>query len=471
MLYAMLYAMLRAVAAIALRWYYADVVVQGAERAPRDRPLLVVANHPNALVDPLLVGTTLHRRVLLTAKATLFEQPAVGALLRAVGVIPLRRASDERRAGGSTTPERNVRAFERVSAALRRGGCVLVFPEGVSHDDPSIAPLRSGTARMAMRARDEGVVELAILPVGLIYEEKERPGSGALVRVGEPLVVEQWLASTAEPDGAMLTAAIDARLRSVTLNFASAERANRAVRLAKVFSALASEPVGVGAPRVLDAELARRVDTAMAALAEAPASVRGAAGELDAEIEALREEARRHGVSLADARISTRAADALAFVLREGPLVLVAGVCLVLGWATHWPPLRLARVLAGRTLRRDPSRDQPAMRTILFGLAAVVLWYIVLAALLAPAVGLVRTVLSLAVIFFAAHLLRLRGGRLRRSLARARTYLAFRADPSLQSRIVGRIDALLDAVRGLEERLLADGDQASRARLAEQRSD
>jgi hypothetical protein len=49
--------------------------------------------------------------------------------------------------------------------------------------------------------------------------------------------------------------------------------------------------------------------------------------------------------------------------------------------------------------------------------------------------------------------------------------LAFRADPSLQPRIVGRIDALLDAVRRLEERLLADGDRANRASLAEQRSD
>jgi 1-acyl-sn-glycerol-3-phosphate acyltransferase len=467
----MLYALLRAVAAVALRWYYAEVVVQGAERAPRERPLLVVANHPNALIDPLLVGTALHRRVLLTAKATLFEQPAVGALFRAVAVIPLRRASDERRAGASTAPERNVHAFLQVGAALRRSGCVLVFPEGVSHDDPSIAPLRSGAARMAMQARDEGVAELAILPIGLIYEEKERPGSRVLVRVGEPLDLEHWLASTAEPDAATLTAVIDTLLRSVTLNFASAERANRAVRLAKAFSALVTEPVGVEEPRVLDAELARRVDMAMSALADAPASVRGAASELATEIETLQGEARRYGVSLADARISTRASDALAFVLREGPLVLIAGVCLVFGWAAHWPPLRLARALALRTLRRDPSRDQPAMRTILFGLAAVVLWYVMLAVLLVPVVGPVRTALSLAMIFFAAHLLRLRGGRLRRSLARARTYLAFRADPSLQSRIVGRIDALLDGVRGLEARLLVDGDEANRARLAEQPSD
>ena len=88
----MLYRLLRVIAAIALRWYYAEIVVQGAGRAPRRGPLLIVANHPNALIDPLLVGTALPRRVMLTAKATLFEHPALSALLHAAGVVPLRRA-------------------------------------------------------------------------------------------------------------------------------------------------------------------------------------------------------------------------------------------------------------------------------------------------------------------------------------------------------------------------------------------
>jgi 1-acyl-sn-glycerol-3-phosphate acyltransferase len=465
----MLYALLRAVANVAVRWYYADVVVQGSARASEERPLLVVANHPNALIDPLLVGTALPRRVSLTAKATLFEHRVVGALFGAVGVIPLRRARDERQVGGPIAPERNVHAFRQVTAALRAGGCVLVFPEGISHDDPSLAPLRSGAARMAMQAREEGVAELAILPVGLIYEEKERPDSRVLVRVGEPLVLDQWVAAAAEPDAATLTSAIETRLRSVTLNFATAERAARAVRLAEIFSALAAEPSDVKQPLALDAALTRRVDRAMTALTEAPAFIRAAAGELATELEALQEDARRMGVSLADARISMRSSDALAFVMREAPLALIAGVCLVLGWVTHWPPLRLARALALRTLRRDPSRDQPAMRTILLGVAAVGLWYVGLATLLTPVVGPMGALLALALIFFAAHLRRLRGGRLRRALVRARTYLAFRAHPSLQSRMIGRIDALVDRVRGLEERLL-DRDRETRAILATQQS-
>src|SRR5689334_12486455 len=269
----MLYRLLRVIATIALRWYYGEVAVQGAERAPRAGPLLIVANHPNALIDPLLVGTTLPRRVLLTAKATLFENPALSALLHAVGVVPLRRSKDEDGSRpGEAGRDRNALAFRAVTEALRRGGAVLIFPEGISHDAPAIAPLRSGAARIVLQAHSEGVRGIAMLAIGLIYEEKDRPNSDVLVRVGAPLMLDAWLAAHREDDVSGLTKALDAQLREVTLNFATADRAVRAVRLAHILSALATDPVPVAQPRSLDAEaeLARRIDQATTALATAP---------------------------------------------------------------------------------------------------------------------------------------------------------------------------------------------------------
>jgi 1-acyl-sn-glycerol-3-phosphate acyltransferase len=85
----MLYGALRFAAGVALRWYYGDIVVQGAERIPERGPLVIASNHPNALVDALLVGTTLTRRMKLTAKATLFANPVLARLLHLVGVVPL----------------------------------------------------------------------------------------------------------------------------------------------------------------------------------------------------------------------------------------------------------------------------------------------------------------------------------------------------------------------------------------------
>src|SRR3954470_15371 len=89
-----MYALLRAIAGVALRWYYRDIQVEGLERVPRHRPVLLVVNHPNALVDALLVGWIVPRRVLVTAKSTIFANPIGAFFLRRLGVVPLYRTSD-----------------------------------------------------------------------------------------------------------------------------------------------------------------------------------------------------------------------------------------------------------------------------------------------------------------------------------------------------------------------------------------
>jgi glycerol-3-phosphate O-acyltransferase / dihydroxyacetone phosphate acyltransferase len=451
-----LYELLRGTAAIALRWYYADIAVQGRARVPPDGPLLVLANHPNALIDPLLVGTTLSRRVLLTAKATLFEQPALALLLRGVGVVPLRRAKDEMhdRGSSSVAPERNAQAFAQLTSALRAAQAVLVFPEGISHDDSTLAPLKSGAARMALQASHAGVAGIQLLPIGLVFEAKERPGSRVLVRVGEALDLDEWIARhSAEPQELMDT--IEARLRGVTLNFASAERAARAVQLARVLVALAGEPAPVDEPESLDAEaaIALRIDATVSALATAPPHLIQAADVLVSKLDVIERELQHRSIRLTDVRVSTRLPDAAVFVAREGPLALLAGIAVVLGWATHWIPLRAARALALRSLKRNASRDQPAMRTILFGLTAIGLWYIAQFVVLTRIAGPLVAAGWLAVTFSAAHALRLGGGRLRRALQRARSYLALRADPSLQPRLVAAVDGLVAEALALEQAL------------------
>jgi hypothetical protein len=290
--------------------------------------------------------------------------------------------------------------------------------------------------------------------MGLVFEEKERPDSRVLVRVGDPLDLDTWLAGHTG-DAAELTETLEARLRAVTLNFASAERAARAVRLARVLVALAGAPAPVDEPVSLHAEaaIALRIDAAVAALPEAPPRVIQAADDLVSKLDGIDRELRSRGIRLEDVRVSTRLPDAVAFVSREGPMVLLAGIAVVLGWATHWVPLRAARALALRSLMRNASRDQPAMRTILFGLSAVVLWYLAVFVLLARVTGPLTALGCLAVMFSAAHALRLGGGRLQRALQRARSFVALRADPTLQPRLVADVDALIEEAVALEHAL------------------
>src|SRR5689334_9053078 len=222
------YRVLRGFGRLALRWFYRDVEVLGIERLPERGPVLLASNHPNALVDALVVGCTLRRPVTLTAKATLLDNPLTRAILRAVGVVPLRRASDDiakRGSPGILDPSRNANAFAAVLDALERGGAVLLFPEGKSHSEPELAPLKTGLARMALMASGERHLDVPIVPIGLTFERKWEPRSRVLMHVG-PEILPSSALPNADPVST-LTERVNAGLRDVTLNFATADDARR----------------------------------------------------------------------------------------------------------------------------------------------------------------------------------------------------------------------------------------------------
>jgi glycerol-3-phosphate O-acyltransferase/dihydroxyacetone phosphate acyltransferase len=441
-----LYGVLRAIAGMALRWFYRDVRVRHANRVPRDAtPLVLAVNHPNALVDALLVGWMLPRRMTITAKATLFDNPVVAWFLRVAGVVPLRRASDERRrltaAAGRAEPvdpARNTEAFRAILDRLESGGAVLIFPEGKSHDEPALAPLRTGAARIALQAfRERRMQSLAILPIGLIFEQKDAPRSRVLIDVGEPLSVGAWMTavgSTGAVDA--LTQEIDRRLRDVTLNYATTDEAARTQGLARVFTSLLGDPLPIGTDRPLEdqVELERRLAQARRLLESehADPTLRARAEQLLDRLDAFEQTLRREGITLDDVAIPIDRRHGARFAVREGALLAGVGPIALWGRLNHWLPFRLARMLGERDIA---SRDQPAMRTILAGLVLVILFYGAATAIVARLAGGVAASVYLVSLPIAADVdLRLTE-RLQRARQRMRAYMRFRRDSELHERL------------------------------------
>src|ERR1700736_768639 len=65
----MIYSVLRWINGVALHWFYRDIRITARERIPLGGPLLIAANHQNALVDSLIVAWVVPRRIAMTAKA------------------------------------------------------------------------------------------------------------------------------------------------------------------------------------------------------------------------------------------------------------------------------------------------------------------------------------------------------------------------------------------------------------------
>src|SRR6267142_6466786 len=116
----MIYAVLRWITGIALHWFYGDIRLVGEENIPARGSLLIAVNHQNALVDSLIVGWVMPRRVAMTAKATLADNPLIAFLFRMLHVVPLRRVSDEVRKSNGTPldPSRNREAFREITGLL-----------------------------------------------------------------------------------------------------------------------------------------------------------------------------------------------------------------------------------------------------------------------------------------------------------------------------------------------------------------
>lgn len=181
-------------------------------------PVLVAANHPNALVDPLVVFRTGGRITRPLAKAPLFDQALVGTVLRGLEGLPVFRREDD-----PSKMHLNDRTFDAAVEALHRGEGVQIYPEGFSHSGPSLAPLRTGAARIALMAEERRgwSLGLHVQPVGLTYAGKHLFGGGVLATYGEPFPVAPWRdAYERDPRRAArdLTDDIRSRLEQLTLN-------------------------------------------------------------------------------------------------------------------------------------------------------------------------------------------------------------------------------------------------------------
>ena len=170
-----------------VRLYYPARTVDGAERIPAGKPLVFVLNHPNGLLDPIVLRVASGRPSRFLAKSTLFGNPLGRLAMNAFGSIPVYRAHESGARGNDAS--RNDASFARCRAELAAGGVLALFPEGVSHSDPEMRPLKTGAARIALSAEAEhdGRLGVTVVPVGLSYEHKTTFRSSVLLVVGEPI--------------------------------------------------------------------------------------------------------------------------------------------------------------------------------------------------------------------------------------------------------------------------------------------
>lgn len=195
--------MMRFIAFILCRIFFKKISLSGTPYIGKST--IWAANHSSAIVDPTVMLGLAPVRIRPLAKQTLWEMPVMRSLLRFTRAIPVNRLQDMKidiqaqkdmlDQGNSEVDWRikaNSEAFQMVSEALLDGDSILIFPEGVSHDDPYIYQFKSGLARMALQAISKSTDPnffVIIQPVVIDYSEKDEFRSELYVHYCEPVAI------------------------------------------------------------------------------------------------------------------------------------------------------------------------------------------------------------------------------------------------------------------------------------------
>ncbi len=212
----LLYSLIVLFLRLVTRVFFRSVEVVGRDHVPREGAVVFVGNHPNSLVDPIVITTTCGRRVRFAARDGLFSTP-IRPVLWALGTVPIRRRQDQADTTGKLD---NSEAFDALHAVLSAGEAFGIFPEGVSYTEPELQPLKTGAARIALSAVERGI-DVTIVPVGLHYRRKQHFRGRVLVQFGRPIHLRPAASAaegTSRDAARALTENIELALRALTLN-------------------------------------------------------------------------------------------------------------------------------------------------------------------------------------------------------------------------------------------------------------
>ena len=353
---------------VVTRVFFRQVEIAGLEHVPATGPVLFAGNHPNSLIDPVLIITTCGRKVHFAAKDSLFKGRMLRGVLRGLGAVPIKRRDDhdgkpsEARSpepAGATRPVDNDAAFEAMFAVLEGGGVIGIFPEGLSHDESHLSRLKTGAARLAIGGAARTQHAISIVPCGLTFIHPKRFRSRVLVQYGPPIMIEPTRANT--PDEVrVVTAEIENGIRRLTINAPDWDT----VRALDVVRRLYQPQEISIEDRV---ELARRFNTYYSAVATDPRviSIMGRVRSYQSKLDELGITDRELARDLSKLEVSVRVLRHLFLIVFWLPLTAPAA-------AFHVPPLVFARFASPRL---TPRKDVIATTKLLIGLMLVLLAY------------------------------------------------------------------------------------------------
>ena len=185
-------------------FYYRRIRITGAKQLIGDRPTLILGNHQNALMDPLLIALTLRYYANYLTRASVFKRKLIHRLLKLFNMMPVYRIRD-----GWKQISRNNAIFDDCVALLKQNQSVVMFPEGGHNLVRRVRPLSKGFTRIVFSALDQHPdMDLQLVPVGFSYCDARYYPDSVSIHYGQPIPVNPLLSGNRHEDTLKLKAVV-----------------------------------------------------------------------------------------------------------------------------------------------------------------------------------------------------------------------------------------------------------------------
>lgn len=172
-----------------LRFFYKSIKIEGKNKIPANKPILIVPNHQNSFMDALLITSNLQRSLYFLTRAKAFKSKFMNWYLRSLQMLPVYRVRD-----GMKNIQKNEAIFQTCVDKLSNKEAVLIFAEA-NHDlKRRLRPLSKGFTRIAFDAeiQNNWELDLYIMPVGVNYSDHRNSRNEVRVVYGDPIKVSDF---------------------------------------------------------------------------------------------------------------------------------------------------------------------------------------------------------------------------------------------------------------------------------------
>lgn len=183
------YCFFKTLVKIGFALFYPKTIILNKENLSTKGPLILAANHPNGMMDPLNIALNSNRMVHFLAKSQLFTSTFTNWFFSTFYCIPVGRPDFSK-----DKPIDNNKSFEKCYQHFDEKGCLFVAPEGTSCDIRRILPLKTGAARIALQAEAEKGFKVGIQVVvsGITYVNQGSFWSTQYITTSSPFEIADF---------------------------------------------------------------------------------------------------------------------------------------------------------------------------------------------------------------------------------------------------------------------------------------